>query len=140
MARMGIRNKQKLYYSNFGSYVDEIEKDSDGNPIYDYDGTPIYTGEKIETYGTPVEFHANISMSGGEVEVTEYGLDPSEYSAVIVFPNSLNLPINENSVIWHKKAVEYLADGTVDYKHSEYTVSKVDISLNFTRVILKKRV
>lgn len=140
MARMGLRNKQKMYYSNYIGYVDEIAIDDFGNPMYDVDGSPIYTGDKIESFSEPSEFKANITMTGGEIEITEYGLDPSEYSAVVVFPNVLNLPITETSVIWHTKPIEYLSDGSVDYKHSEYTVVKVDKSLNFTRIILKKRV
>lgn len=131
--RMLNRNSQKMYYS---LYAEEI-------PIYDYyedeDGNkiPIDTGETTIGYEKPVEFYGNISLSGGESREQEYGLNLSDYEAVLIVAKN-TLPITETSLIWHNTEPKYNADGTVDGDSADYTVVKVSPSLNFDKYVLKK--
>lgn len=153
------RNKQPLKYALQIGEVPIYERDDDGNIVYYEDGDgnkyPMITGEYHIEYGTPVNFMENISMSGGEAEAVEYGLDTSQYEAVIVYANG-SVPLVEGALIWHKSDVEYryggeeveveLEDGTtivskfpIDVS-ADYRVIKINESLNMTRAILKAMV
>lgn len=127
------KNKQKMYYSlQIGEVPDyEYYTDSDGNKI------PLETGEYKIGYGEPVEFFGNIAMSGGESEAVEFGLDMSQYSAVLIVDKGL-LPIDETSRIWHTTEPVMNDDGTVDEFTADYTVVKLSPSLNVDKYVLKK--
>lgn len=131
--RMARRNQQRLYYALYGKEVPVYEyyTDSEGNKI------PLDTGETKITYETPVEFYGNISFSGSEVEAREFGLDLSQYSAVLVVQKGL-LPIDETSQIWFETEPKFNEDGTVDEFSADYTVVKVSPSLNVDKFVLKK--
>lgn len=149
------RNKQEMYYSNLIGTAPIYEKDEDGNVKYyeDSEGNryPLDTGETELIYGTPVEFYANLSMSGNEAEAVEYGLSTSQYEAVAIYPKS-TYPITEGTLIWHKSPIEYEYGGTeveVEGKDgekvlttaptpvsSDYMCLKVSDSLNFTKIVL----
>lgn len=127
------RNKQKMYYALYAGEV----------PIYDYyidqDGNkiPIDTGETQIGYSKPVEFQGNIAMSGSESENTEFGIDKSQYSAVLVVDKE-ELPIDETSLIWYETLPVVGISGEADANSADYTVVKVDPSLNSARYLLKK--
>ena len=74
-------NKQSMKYSLQGERVPIYETDENGNIVYytDSDGNkiPIETGESTTGYSQPVSFFGNISMSGGEVDSVEFGIDVS---------------------------------------------------------------
>lgn len=128
------KNKQKMYYSTFlgespvydGEYID-----SDGNKF------PIETGEMELSYKKPVSFNGNIVMSGGESEAVEFGIDKSQYSAILTM-NIGELPIDETSLIWHETKPVISSDKKVDRHSADYTVVKVIPSLNSVRYLLKK--
>ena len=61
---------------------------------------PVETGETELVYSEPVEFKGNISTSGGESKETEYGIDSTDYDAVLMMMKN-DLPITETSIIWH---------------------------------------
>lgn len=136
------RNKRKMYYSLFGREVTRYAKDEEGN-IKTYttnDGEVIKLEEGTEiAYSKPVEFWGNIAMSGGEVREQEYGLNQSDYSAVLIM-NVGEIPITETSYIWFNNEVVYLdEDKTMpDVKSADYRVKKVSPSLNFTKYLLEK--
>ncbi len=162
------RNKQKMYYSNLigtapiyerddrGNIIYEHYEGSDGNVIYYYDDNgnklPRDSGQKDLIYSTPVEFFANIAMSGNnEAEAVEYGLSTSEYQAVMVLGKG-SIPIKEGSLIWHTSPIEYEYGGneievevngeTIETTapsavSSDYMVLKSSPSLNIDRFILK---
>lgn len=127
------KNKQKMYYAlQIGEVpIYDYYTDSDGNKI------PLETGEYKIGYGEPVEFFGNIAMSGGESEAVEFGLDLSQYSAVLITDKEL-LPIDETSRIWHTTEPKMNEDGTVDEFSADYTVVKLSPSLNVDKYVLDK--
>lgn len=169
------KNKQKLYYALQIGQVPIYETDLDGNIIYDHytddDGNYIYyqddngnriplkTGETEMGYSEAVEFDGNIAFSGGEVKYEEYGIDASQYDAILVLPKDA-LPIDETSVIWYGSEIKYL-DGTsafnnypseavlpeknkypnqkyTDGNSADYRVVSVKPSLNAVKYVLNK--
>lgn len=149
------RNQQKLYYSNLIGTAPIYETDEDGNVKYyeDSEGNryPLDTGETELIYGTPVEFFANIAMSGGEAEAVEYGLSVADYQAVAVTSRNA-APLKEGSLIWHTSPVEYEYGGSeieVEVNgetvkttapkavSSDYMVLKSSPSLNIDKYVLK---
>lgn len=136
------RNRQSLKYSLQTGKVPIYMRDDEGNIIYitvDGEQVPVESGEYENGYSLPVDFKANIAMSGGDTQIAEYGLDVSAYDATIVY-NRGQYPITETSLIWFQTEPKFKDDDNtiVDGKSADYTVVKVSDSLNFTKVILKK--
>lgn len=135
------QNQQKLYYALQDTEIPVYERDENGNIIYyeDADGNkiPLETGETETGYGKPVMFFGNIAMSGGESEAVEYGLDLSQYSAVLVTDKGL-IPIDETSRIWHTTEPVVDENGYADEFSSDYMVVKLSPSLNVDKYVLKK--
>lgn len=135
------QNQQKLYYSLRDTEIPVYERDEYGNIIYyeDSEGNkiPLETGETEIGYGKPVKFFGNIAMSGGESEAVEYGLDLSQYSAVLVTDKGL-IPIDETSRIWHTTEPVVDENGYADEFSSDYMVVKLSPSLNVDKYVLKK--
>ena len=131
--RMARVNKQKMHYALYGKEVPiyDYYTDSEGNKI------PLDTGETKITYENPVEFFGNIALSGGESEAVEFGLNLSDYEAVLVMAKN-TLPIDETSRIWHNTEPTYNEDGIVNELSADYTVVKVSSSLNVDKFVLKK--
>ena len=127
------KNKQKMYYANQDMIVPIYETyiDDDGNE-YQLD-----TGETKLVYGEPVEFNGNISMSGGEAEAVEYGLNLADYSAILVMDKN-TLPIRETSLIWQNTEPKKDADGNTDEYSADYRIVKISPSLNIDKFILQK--
>jgi hypothetical protein len=127
------KNKQKMYYANQDMIVPIYETyiDDDGNE-YQLD-----TGETKLVYGEPVEFRGNISMSGGEAEAVEYGLNLADYSAILVMDKN-TLPITETSLIWQNTEPKKDADGNTDEYSADYRIVKISPSLNIDKFILQK--
>lgn len=136
------KNKQMLYYSLQLGTVPVYVLDENGNKIVDYvdgEGNIYYreTGEYKTLYSEPVSFYGNISMSGGESEAVEFGLNLSDYSAVLITSKNY-VPLTETSRIWHENSPAYNLDGTVDQFSADYMVVKVSPSLNENKFILQK--
>lgn len=136
------KNKQKMYYALYKGVEPEYVLDENGNKIIDYtdeDGNVYYreTGNKVPTYFEPVLFHANISMSGGEISTQEYGIDVSSYDAIVVLDKG-QIPIEETSLIWYESIPTYKdADRTiVDGNKADYRVLAIKPSLNQLKVVL----
>lgn len=150
------KNQQKLYYSNLIGTAPNYVLDDDGNRIIDYvdeEGNIYYReeGDEILYYSTPLEFYANIAMSGGEAEAVEYGLSTADYQAVMVMAKS-SIPIKEGTLIWHTSPVEYEYGGSeIEIEvngetvkttapkavSSDYMVLKSSPSLNVDKFVLK---
>ena len=122
-----------MYYALYGKEVPIYEYyiDSDGNEI------PLETGETKIVYENPIEFLGNISLSDGESEAVEFGLNLADYEAILVVAKN-TLPINETSRIWHNTEPTYNEDGTVNESSADYKVTKVSPSLNVDKFVLKK--
>lgn len=118
------------------------ERDENGDIVYiEVDGQkiPVETGEYDTGYSAPVDFMGNISMSGGEAEAKEFGMDIGDFDAVIVLEKDA-IPITETSIIWHTSPVKYKDEQNtiVDSKSADYAVKRVSPSLNFTKVLLQR--
>lgn len=133
--RTSNKNKQTLYYALQSDeklpIYDGFYTDEDGNQY------PLDTGEKEYVYFEPVAFKGNIAMSGGESEAAEFGLNLSDYNAVLVM-NKSEIPITETSLIWFENKPVYNDDGRVDEHSADYTVVKISPSLNVDKFVLKK--
>lgn len=127
------KNAQKMYYANQDRLVPIYEEytDEDGNTY------PLDTGETKLVYGEPVEFKGNIAMSGGEAEAQEFGLNLSDYSAILLVSKNA-LPITETSLIWHTTEPTKDSDGNTDEYSADYRIVKISPSLNFDKYVLKK--
>ena len=110
------KNKQKFYYALKTGTVDIV--DSDGNK----------TGEKRNTYSTPVEAWANVSASKGSIGTYLFGLT-EQYSKTIVYEND-TLPIDRESVLW--------VDDLDTTASADYLVAQIARSLNSTTLAIKK--
>lgn len=136
------KNKQDLKYALQVGEVPIYERDEEGNIIYiDVDGqkVPVETGETEIGYDKPVDFRGNIVMSGGEAEAKSFGVDISEYDAVLLMEKG-RIPIDETSLIWHTSEVKYIDEQNtiVDRKTADYSIKRVQPSINFTRYLLKR--
>jgi hypothetical protein len=127
------QNKQKMYYANQDREVPIMETyyDDEGN-AYEYD-----TGETELVYGEPIEFDGNIAMSGGEAEAQEFGLNLSDYEAVLLVGKN-TLPITETSRIWHTSEPTNDDKDYTDEYSADYRIVKISPSLNFDKYVLKK--
>lgn len=133
------KNKQKLYYATYSDEIPVYERDEDGNIKYiEVDGKqePVPIGT-MAGYNKPVVFYANIATSGGDSEVKEYGVNSTDYEAVLVTTDK-SLPITELSRIWHTSAPQRKNDGTVDGDSADYEVLKVKPSLNELKYLLRQ--
>jgi len=140
--RLLEKNKQNLKYAPQVGEVPIYERDEDGNIIYiEVDGqkVPVETGETEPGYSNPIDFRGNIAMSGGEAEAKSFGVDISEYDAILLMEKN-RIPIDETSLIWHTSKVRYIDEQNtiVDRKSADYSIKRVQPSLNFTRYLLKR--
>ena len=140
------KNKQLMKYALLTGEQPVYKLDSEGNRIVDYvddDGTIYYieTGETELGYSEPVSFFGNIAMSSGESQVSEFGVDVSEYDAIIIMQNG-ELPITETSLIWFESEVVYKdAEQTIiDGNSADYRVKKVSPSINQIKYLLERNV
>lgn len=140
--RLLRKNMQPMKYSLQDGRVPIYERDENGDIVYiEVDGQkiPVETGEYETGYSAPVDFMGNISMSGGEAEAKEFGMDIGDFDAVIILEKDA-IPITETSIIWHTSPVKYKDEQNtiVDSKSADYAVKRVSPSLNFTKVLLQR--
>ena len=139
-----LKNKQKLKYALLHENEPEYVLDENGEKIVEFvdeDGNVYYkqTGNYLTYYGELTEFLGNISLSGGESQEVNYGVDMSAYDAVLIM-NKGEIPITETSLIWHESEVGYKDIGKteIDAKSADYKVTRVSPSLNQTKYLLEK--
>lgn len=140
--RLLRKNMQQMKYSLQDGRVPIYERDENGDIVYiEVDGQkiPVETGEYETGYSAPVDFMGNISMSGGEAEAKEFGMDIGDFDAVIILEKEA-VPLTETSIIWHTSPVKYKdkQNTIVDSKSADYAVKRVSPSLNFTKVLLQR--
>lgn len=140
--RLLRKNMQPMKYSLQDGRVPIYERDENGDIVYiEVDGQkiPVETGEYETGYSAPVDFMGNISMSGGEAEAKEFGMDIGDFDAVIVLEKDA-VPLTETSIIWHTSPVKCKDEQNtiVDSKSADYAVKRVSPSLNFTKVLLQR--
>lgn len=135
------QNKRKLKYANFDEKTPVYVYDSDGNvETTEVDGVdvPVIAGYK-EGYTNITDFKANISFDSGATAQSEYGLNTSDYQAIIS-ANKGELPFDEKTLIWHKSKPKYDTLGNLLPESADYKVIAIKTSKNEERFILKKRV
>lgn len=138
-----LKNQQPMKYALLLGTFPIYERDENGEIIYYTDGEgnkiPLETGESETRYSTPVEFAASISMSGGEAEAVEYGIDVSGYDATVITERG-DLPITETSLVWYDSEVGYTdaSETAPDPFTADYKVIAVKPSLNFTKYLLRR--
>lgn len=140
MVRMPRANMENFFYSLYQEKTTEYKTDADGNVIYvtvNGKQKPIER-ELPAHYTDPKSFKASITMRGGNVEAVEFGVDVSNYSAIITTPKGM-LDITETSIIWHKSKPKYKKDGSVDESSADYRVIKCTSSLYYDRFVLAQR-
>lgn len=133
------KNTQPLYYATYSEEIKVYKRDENGDIIYievDGERIPVEIGSALG-YNAPVLFYANIAMSGGEAEAREYGMNISDYEAVIV-TTQMDLPLTETSIIWWDSEPQYNSDGTVNGDFADYRVISVRRSKNSMKYLLKK--
>lgn len=140
--RMLNRNKQTLYYALHKGVEPIYELDESGDKIIEYideEGNIYYreTGEYKQTYSKPVLFEGNIATSRGESEATEFGLNMSDYEAVLIVSKGL-IPVSETSLIWHDTEPLLLDDESADGESADYSIVKTSPNLNSDKYVLKK--
>lgn len=155
------KNRQILYYASYDGQKPIYEHDDgpflteDGKYLLtesgehlicskvmttNIDGVEVAVVSAIKDVFTPAEqFKANISFNSGETQLGEYGLDTSDYTAIISAEKG-KLPFDERTLIWFQSEVEYDDDGDVRPETADYKVIAIKTSLNEERFLLKKRV
>lgn len=134
-------NQQRMYYALQNGQVPIYQTDDDGNILYykDNEGNsyPLETGEYEVGYTEAVEFFGNIATSSGEAEAKEYGIDVSQYDAILIVEKG-KLPIDETSLIWFEEEIGYkdTAKTIVDGNTATFRVLAVKPSLNVTKYVL----
>lgn len=136
------RNKQKIFYALYEGEGPEYKLDNEGNRIVlytDEEGNVIYdeTGATEKKYSVPVSFYGNIAMSSGEVQAVEFGVDVSNYDAILVVGKDA-LPLTETSLIWFYTKPQIDAYGEVDENSADFSIVQIKPSLNETKYILKR--
>lgn len=123
------KNKQKMYYSQRNGWQDEYELDEDGEVktiVIDGEDVPVPTGEKKLSYGSVVEFYANINGKLNDAIVRAFGVDNSDNHAQIT-ANKDEFPFVVGTRIWLKSDVKYIdaSETTVDQDSADYEVRGV---------------
>ena len=135
------QNKQKLYYALLDNVVPIYETDDDGNIIYyeDEEGNkiPLETGDTKIIYSKPIEFYGNIAMSGGEVEVQEFGLNLADFEAILVLDKN-TLPLTETRLIWQNTKPKFNQDEKLDENSADYKIVKINSSNNYDKYVLSR--
>lgn len=130
------RNQTSFYYCLYDStqrYVDE---------------SGLESGEKIVLYKDAVKMNANISAATGYAQTEQFG-NLDNYDKVIVI-DDVDCPIDENTVLFVDKEVEYTTAEThiendgewamTEYQIPvyDYTVRRVAKSLNSVSIAISK--
>ena len=136
------RNKQRLMYALYkGVSEPSIIKDRHGNPLLDDDGNYVYddTSTADVLYENPVPFFGNIAFSkgSGEADGMPYGVSVGEYDSTLIM-NIGEIPIDETSLIFKDSVPEYDKDGNLVRSSADFTVVKVQPSLNTVLYLLKR--
>lgn len=116
--RQARKNKSILYYATFVESEPIYALDENGHKIVveTIDGVDYYEeiGQKEASYSYPVQFLGTIKR-GGVSEATEFGVDVSQYDAIMVLPTKSS-PIDEKSLIWEHTASCSDGISTADYR------------------------
>jgi hypothetical protein len=134
------KNKQRLKYA---LYIGKSEPlyilDRNGEPLLDDEGNPVEDsgGTNKPIYGEPIDFCGNISFASGEAEAVAYGVSVGDYDSKLLMLKD-EIPINETSLIFKESTPEYDDDGKLIRDSADFSVVKVQPSLNIVVYLLKR--
>ena len=134
------KNKQRLMYALYkGDAEPKYITDRDGNPMFDDDGNYIFEDTSTDDliYNKPVEFFGNIAFKSGEADGQAYGVSIADYDSTLIM-NFGEIPIDETSLIFKDSVPEYDDDGNLKRESADFTVVKVQPSLNLVTYLLKR--
>lgn len=133
------KNKVPMKYALYEGQETIYQLDENGEPVVSYvdEQGNIYYVEigSQPKYSEPTDFFASISMSGGESEAVEYGVDIGNYDAVVI-TNLNEVPISETSYVWVKSEPQYTSEGRLNPISADFRVKAVKPSLNQTKYLL----
>lgn len=140
--RTANKNKQKMYYALKDSRIPVYDRDKQGNIRYivvDGESVPVTTGDYTMGYGKPIPFKGNITMSSGEINIAEFGVDVSNYDAILIVDKG-EIPITETSLIWFNEEPTYedAEETLVKPESATYRVIAIKPSLNGFKAVLKR--
>lgn len=104
------RNKQTVWYALFASKSDVR------------DGNDRRTGEKLITYGKPVETRMNVGWATGSAQLEGYGISREPTRRIVT--DDMNCPIDTDTALWIGITPD---NGT---KHNYVVVGAPERSLN----------
>lgn len=137
------QNKQVLYYALQDKEMPVYNLDEDGNlkiAYTDSEGNDYYqeTGETEPGYSEPVKMLANIAFESNETTAQEFGVDISQYDAILVFSKN-EYPLTETSLIWFESEPKYkdASETIIDGNSADYQVVSVRSTLNEGKAILR---
>ena len=137
--RFALKNKCDLYYAQLQKSEPIYELDENGEKIIadTINGVDYYVenGQTEPTYSAPVPFKGTIKEGGSDADDKEFGLDFSQYTAIMVIQQR-DYPINETSLIW--ETTPTVVDGHADPSTADYEVVKKSNSMNTTRYALHR--
>lgn len=138
------RNKQTLYYALYKGEEPIYRLDDEGNKVIVYTDNSTVPPTKYydeigreDVYTKLTKFKGSISFSGGDTQYAEFGLNPSDYEAILIVAKN-STPITETSLIWHNTEPKLDANGNPDVSTADYRVIKHKPSLNEDRFVLAK--
>lgn len=136
------RNKRNMWYALRNPSDVSYVRDEEGNIIYDeIDGeqVPRETGLPAPEYLPPVPFLGNLSLSTGEDDPKNFGMDISDYTYLLSVSQN-DIPITESSIIWYETTPTYLDNNRTvpDPSSADYRVRRVSNSLNESKYILQR--
>jgi hypothetical protein len=134
------KNKQKLKYALYlGKSEPSYIIDRNGEIMFDDDGNPMEDSGSVNkpVYDNPVEFYGNISFASGEAEAVAYGVSVGDYDSKLLMLKD-EIPINETSLIFKESTPEYDGDGKLIRDSADFSVVKVQPSLNLVVYLLKR--
>lgn len=120
--RLLERNKRPFSYLTFKKMVDTLDESG------------FKTGEKTATYNEAKEIKGHISKAGGQISIEMFGTD-IKYDKTIMLTNDEAKEIDENTVLFVEKDVEYDSNNSPLYN---YKVVKIASTINFTAIAIKK--
>lgn len=133
------KNKQKMMYSLYlGKDEPEYILDRNGEIMLDDDGNPMIDSNAVSEliYSEPVEFYGNISFKSGEAEAEAFGVSVGDYDSKLLMLKG-EIPINETSLIFKDSVPEYDEKGKLIRESADFTVIKVQPSINLVIYLLK---
>lgn len=118
--RSARANQKTIYYALYNQKVPVYETDENGDILYDGD-TPIETGDYTVGRGNPIKLKISISAGKGDSEEQPFGTDV-QFSRTMNTCN-MDLPIDENTVLWIDVKPVIKADGSTDTENDYKVVS-----------------